>query len=93
MPLGPLEAAGVGLPILLSGIPGHSVLKDFGRLYSLSSPKEGASRLVESCQELSADEGALRQRLWERAKPLREQYSIEAMAGKYEALYNSSTYA
>jgi glycosyltransferase involved in cell wall biosynthesis len=89
MPLGPLEAAGAGIPFLLSDISGHAMLKDYGPTYPLDKPDLGALFLDELCAELERDdEHGLRVRLWQRALPIRSIYSIAAMAQRYETLYD-----
>jgi O-antigen/teichoic acid export membrane protein/glycosyltransferase involved in cell wall biosynthesis len=87
MPLGPVEAGGAGLPLLLSDIPGHSLLREISRQYPLDEPERGARQLeawVSSVEIPGEEHGRV---LWQRSEFLRKSFSLEAMAGKYAALY------
>ncbi len=88
MPLGPIEAAGAGLPMVLSEIPGHAVVKDASLQFPLGDHSEGA-RLVET--------GAARARgrsgtitsdgPGKRAAEVRSTYTLGCMSAAYSGLY------
>lgn len=87
MPLGPLEAAGMGLPILLTDIPGHTFLEDHALLYPIGDYAEGARCLGQILRRLAEDDERYFQERWYASRLLREQFSIAKMARKYSALY------
>jgi glycosyltransferase involved in cell wall biosynthesis len=88
MPLGPIEAAGAGLPLVLSRIPGHEVLKDRSSQYPLSDPSEGARLVDKTLAELEAGADAGDARRWEDAAEIRSRYTLESMARAYARLYS-----
>ena len=85
MPLGPIEAAGAGLPLLLSQIEGHSMLQDFSRMYSLENPAEGARELQAALAQPGSKVGF--EALKQASMSIRANYSLGAMTSRYEALY------
>lgn len=91
MPLGPLEAAGSGIPLLLSQIPGHSFLDSVSLQYPPENSFLGAKRLKEIIDQIESDELNYLKNLWQEGCPLRERFSIKEMARKYSLLYSSST--
>lgn len=87
MPLAPLEAAGSGMPLLLSSIPGHSFLKENSDQFSLEHMADGA-RLMQARFDRILQGGASYQaELWEESRNIRERFSVVEMAGKYSRLY------
>ena len=87
MPLGPLEAAGAGLPLILSRIPGHDFLNGYSRRFDLGDPA-GATQAIEQVLESVAERGdAFYGELRARAVPLLKRYSIERMAEEYRGIY------
>ena len=89
MPLGPLEAAGSGIPALLSDIAGHETFEGFCEYIPLQRPRESAQRLARVLDELRAGPEAMRARLRREARPLREWFSVEVMVRRYAALYEA----
>jgi O-antigen/teichoic acid export membrane protein/glycosyltransferase involved in cell wall biosynthesis len=90
MPLAPLEAAGSGLPLLLSDIPGHAFLKPWAHLFDPHQPREGAEALVEILDAMKeTGEAAFFLNRWEAAKPLRMRWSETAMAASYMDVFQS----
>jgi len=92
MPLGPLEAGGSGLPLLLSKIEGHRMLRDHYPLYDLQLPAEGARHLEAIVSEIlvsraTGQEAARFERLWTGADWIRKRFSMESMTQHYEKLY------
>jgi glycosyltransferase involved in cell wall biosynthesis len=85
MPLGPIEAAGAGLPCVLSRIPGHEVLASASFGFELHQPADGARALETALAAAQGDHGT---RI-ETAQALRARFSLEAMADTYVALYES----
>jgi glycosyltransferase involved in cell wall biosynthesis len=89
MPLGPIEAAGAGLPLVLSEIPGHAALKDCGAQYLLGDPDQGARLLERTLAELeSAADGRFRE-AWEKARDIRSRYTLSRMSDAYARLYHA----
>ena len=87
MPLGPIEAAGAGLPLVLSDIPGHAVVKDCSSQYPLSDPVEGARLVEKIIEELDAGPDDCFQRAWENAREIRSRYTLARMSSAYSRLY------
>lgn len=88
MPLGPLEAAGSGLSVLASAIPGHEFLREYVQLYPLSNPDEGAEALSSMMRELKNSPESFYRAAWYRGAPLRSTFSVKRMAEQYAHLYN-----
>lgn len=92
MPLAPLEAAGSGLPVLLSHIEGHAFLKPWAQYFDPQKPEEGARKVEEILLDLKTNEGAMSlEKNWQRAAPLRVQWSDEAMTSSYAAIFRKAT--
>jgi hypothetical protein len=89
MPLGPIEAAGAGLPLVLSEIPGHAVLKEWSSQYPLSAPAEGARRVESILEEIEAGPDDYFKRAWEKASAVRSRHTLAKMSGAYSRLYSS----
>ena len=87
MPLGPIEAAGSGLPMLLSKIPAHEGLNLPFRNFPLDDPSIGAKELALLYHELTLCEPGFRGRLLQASVVTRASFSLEAMAGRYKELY------
>jgi glycosyltransferase involved in cell wall biosynthesis len=84
MPLGPIEAAGAGLPLVLSEIPGHAVLRECSVQYRLDAPADGA-RAVERLLAAAPDESFAR--AWENAAGIRSRHTLARMSEAYARLY------
>ncbi len=89
MPLGPIEAAGAGLPLVLSEIPGHAVVKDLSSQYPLGKPGEGARMVERMLEEIEADPDDYFARAWEKGGALRSLYTLTRMFDAYARLYLS----
>jgi len=90
MPLAPLEAAGSGLPALLSDIPGHSFLKSWAYYFNPEKPVEGAKKIIEIIGEMKKEGSpSFFQKRWNAATILRERWSEEAMATSYVNVFDS----
>ena len=87
MPLGPIEAAGAGLPLVLSEIPGHAVVKEWSSQYPLDEPAQGARMVEKLLEELDAAPDDYFQRAWENARPVRSLYTLAQMSRAYSRLY------
>lgn len=87
MPLGPLEAAGAGLPLILSQIAGHQLFRPASRQFSLSSIEDGATHIEDVLVKLSCHEESFQRETWDCSKFLRERFSADNMAMQYEQLY------
>jgi glycosyltransferase involved in cell wall biosynthesis len=86
MPLGPLEAAGSGLPVLLSDISGHEFLKPWARYFTLNSPQEGAKQLQAIFSALSEGDKESFDAYWQEAQSLRNTWNDQAMISAYEEI-------
>ena len=88
MPLGPIEAAGAGLPLVLSQIPGHEVVRPWSSQYPLADPAQGALLVEEILNELEAGPEEYLRRTWEKASAVRERYTLARMGADYSRLYH-----
>ena len=91
MPLAPLEAAGSGLPLLLSRIPGHSFLQNIGLDFSLDDIQQGAQQIKVLLQRIRSGGECYQRELWENSQCIRERFSVARMAQHYSTLYSMST--
>jgi glycosyltransferase involved in cell wall biosynthesis len=82
MPLAPLEAAGSGIPTVLSDIEGHRFLAPWARFFDPADPAAGALKLMEA---LGSDERAERdaEKGWLDAEPLRRRWDVAVMSDSY----------
>ena len=87
MPLGPIEAAGAGIPVVLSEIPGHEVVKAWSSQYPLSDPAKGAHIVERILEEIEADPDDYFKRAWEKAREVRSRYTLAQMSRDYSSLY------
>ena len=88
MPLGPIEAAGAGLPLVLSEIPGHEILRAWSEQYPLNDPARGA-RIVDGILKRIADGPAeFSQDSWRKAAEIRSRYSLSKMSATYSGFYD-----
>jgi glycosyltransferase involved in cell wall biosynthesis len=90
MPLAPLEAAGSGLPLVLSAIPGHDFLKQESYQFPLSDLEKGAACIEEALSWVETEGEGYQAKLWESRKSIRERFSIQSMANQYSALYDAA---
>lgn len=87
MPLGPVEATGSGMKLLVSDISGHGILPSFVQRFPLTDPKAGASMLQPMIEEAARDSWSLRRHAWEQGADFRTNLGIQAMTLKYQAAY------
>jgi L-malate glycosyltransferase len=87
MPLGPLEAAGSGLPVILSRIPGHEFLAAHSTLFDLNDPAQGARALEHAVRELDSRGESFCRELWDHSRPLVERFSLDRMTEQYAQIY------
>ncbi|MFI5362176.1 MAG: glycosyltransferase family 4 protein [Elusimicrobiota bacterium] len=90
MPLGPIEAAGAGLPLVLSDIPGHEAVKAWSRQYPLADPAAGALLVENVLDEIERGPEDFFRRTWEKAGELRSRYTLARMSDAYARLYSES---
>lgn len=84
MPLAPLEAAGSGLPTILSDIEGHRFLSPWAHYFDLKKPEEGARRILEILADLkTAGEVKFFENRWGATASLRERWDAPTMAASY----------
>lgn len=89
MPLAPLEAAGSGLPALLSDIEGHQFLKPWAHTFDPGNPKNGADKILDILDLINrnGDMSSLEIR-WEKAAPLREKWGASSMTDSYAEIFS-----
>jgi len=87
MPLAPLEAAGAGLPVVLSAIPGHAFLENLSEQFPLGNAAEAAKAIERVYHRLQTDRATFTHELWIRSQQLRNRFSLDRMAETYERLY------
>ena len=84
MPLAPLEAAGSGLPTILSDIEGHRFLSPWAHYFDVKKPEEGAQRILEILATLkTAGETKFFDDRWGAAAALRKRWDTPTMAASY----------
>lgn len=93
MPLGPIEAAGAGLPLVLSDIPGHEVLKSWSSQYPLDDPAKGARMVEKIMEEIEAGADDYFKRSWEKTREVRSRYTLAHMSSAYSRLYLPDVHA
>jgi O-antigen/teichoic acid export membrane protein/glycosyltransferase involved in cell wall biosynthesis len=90
MPLAPMEAAGSGLPTLLSEIEGHHYLKPWAHYFDPEKPNEGAKKIVEILETLKNNgETQFFENQWNASSSLREQWGSPAMTKSYAELFQT----
>ncbi len=87
LPRSLLEACAVGLPAVVSDIPGSSEIVVHGKT-GLVVPKDSAKGLAEAYVELFHSKDTLRQMGIAARHRIEEMFSAEAMAGAYAQLYS-----
>jgi len=88
MPLAPLEAAGSGLPTVLTDIEGHRFLKPWAHTFDPANPDEGAQKVMEILATLENDGNpAARENRWAAAESLRTQWGTTRMAATYAEMF------
>jgi glycosyltransferase involved in cell wall biosynthesis len=91
MPLSPLEAAGSGLPAILSEIDGHRFLMPWAGLFAPGRPEEGAKRILDILRAMKNDGDArFFENRWSAAAPLRQKWSVPVMAATYAEVFQST---
>ena len=92
MPLAPLEAAGSGLPTLLTQIEGHRFLDSWAHFFDPNHPQTGAQHITKLLRLLDEnDPNHTPQKRWESAAPLRERWGASSMAEAYAKLFKTGT--
>ncbi len=90
MPLAPLEAAGSGVPTLLSNIPGHHFLQPWATLFDLARPDDAAHQIVQFLDRLRAEnDTTFFERQWNASRPLREKWSETTMIASYMDVFQT----
>jgi O-antigen/teichoic acid export membrane protein/glycosyltransferase involved in cell wall biosynthesis len=90
MPLGPIEAAGAGIPLFLSGIEGHRILSKCSISYALEESSRGAEVLSRLLKNLRREPDTVLEKQWERTESIRHNFSLSAMTDRYKKLYEGS---
>lgn len=93
LPLGPIEAAGAGLPLVLSDIPGHEAAAAWGERYPLRDADAGARAVERVLAQLESGGAPLAERLRGHAADARSRYSLAAMGEAYSKLYSPEAVA
>lgn len=89
MPLSALEAAGSGLPSVLSQIPGHIFLEPCAALYPLEDPKIGAQMIGATIARLEENSSRYYQELWQNSRWIATEHSPANMAERYAEIYRA----
>ena len=87
MPLGPLEAVGSGMRVVVSDIAGHSMLPASVGRFSLDNKSLGATLLAAHIAATQADPVSARTEAWKTSQEARDAFGIPAMVRSYQALY------
>ena len=91
MPLAPLEAAGSGLPILLTDIDGHRFLEPWAHYFNPQNPEEGAKQISQILQDLQNEGDAVFfKKRWDIASTLRNQWNSHAMTNRYAEIFQTN---
>lgn len=88
LPLAPLEAAGAGLPSILSDIPGHESL-NLAYKFSFNDPKTGAQCIQNVITDLTSNPEFFITKNWEKASEVRNKFSVDRMGESYYSVYKS----
>jgi glycosyltransferase involved in cell wall biosynthesis len=91
MPLASIEAAGSGLPLVLSSIAGHESLKSLSAQYPLDTPKLGAEQVQKIVSRIENEGSHYFDSIWKTSESVRNQYSVVQMATKYAELYKTQS--
>ena len=84
MPLAPLEAAGSGLPTILSDIEGHRFLSPWAHYFDVKKPDEGARRILEILTTMkTTGETKFFEDRWGATAVLRKKWDVRTMAASY----------
>jgi len=90
MPLAPLEAAGSGLPVILSDIPGHTFLCEYSSTFVARDAQSTADQIIKAIQGLDENnEEDVFKLYWDRSSKLRNDLGIHMMAVAYTRLFLS----
>jgi O-antigen/teichoic acid export membrane protein/glycosyltransferase involved in cell wall biosynthesis len=87
MPIGPLEAAGSGIPTALSDIAGHQLLHPYSPCILDNDRNRAAEQLAELLGEIGKNAKDYRTALWEKGAELRRIFSTETMTVHYREVY------
>ena len=91
MPLAPLEAAGSGLPTVLSDIEGHAYLKPWARFFDPNTPEDGARVIEGILNDLDGDkEKKYFSEQWSIASALRDQWGTLTMTTSYANVFRGA---
>lgn len=88
LPLGPIEAAGAGIPLVLSEIPGHEALRPWSAMFPLSDPALGARAVETLLARIDASPEDFVRAAWGKARELRSRYGLSNMGRAYARLYS-----
>lgn len=91
MPLGPIEAVGAGLKVLVSEIPGHDILPESVNRFPLFEAHVGASKLSQLILSVCENPEGAREHSWHQGSEAREKFGIVRMSGLYQELYSSAS--
>ena len=87
MPLAGIEAAGSGLSLVLSAIPGHESLRANSAQYPLDHPEMGARVVEEAISAIESEGDRFFASTWTASEAIRNRYSVLQMATMYSKLY------
>ncbi len=90
MPLGPIEALGSGLRVVVSDIPGHSMLPASVGRYPLNNKTLGATLLTAHIVATQSDAMDARQQAWKESQGARQSFGIAGMVQRYQDLYSKA---
>jgi O-antigen/teichoic acid export membrane protein len=91
MPLAPLEAAGCGLPTVLSNIEGHRFLKPWADYFNPQKPEEGAQKIIDILGALKSNgEMNYFKNRWSAAAALRQTWDASTMTASYAEAFESA---
>jgi glycosyltransferase involved in cell wall biosynthesis len=94
MPLAPLEAAGSGLPTLLSNIEGHHFLEPWTTYFDPAKPQDGAEKVIRILDDLThqGETGFFESR-WKETESLRKRWGVPAMTASYAELFQGGSFS
>lgn len=90
MPIGPLEAAGSGIPTALSDIPGHELLRPYSPCILDNNKARAAVELARLLDKVGNNTEDYKAALWEKGEELRRIFSTEAMTQQYRQVYEAA---
>src|SRR5262249_35129976 len=90
MPLGPLEAVGSGLRVVIAAIPGRSMRPASVARFPLTDKQQGAVKLAAHIEHLAGNGEAALVASWSEGASVRREFGVSGMVARYQSLYRET---